>query len=319
MNEKTKFILGTMTFGPQVKEDEAKQMVRLFLDAGYRELDTAYGYNNGVTEEILGRIMNEFSIADYSLAAKVNPIITGRLDAASINMQFSESLSRLSRDSVDILYLHYPDPGTPVENTLKACSELYGQGKFKEFGLSNFPAWMVVDVWHICNNNGWPLPKVYQGLYNGLSRKAESELFPALKKLGMRFYAYNPLAGGILTGKYKDYTENPSLGRFTIKPSYRDRYWKKSFFDAMNILASTCRNEEITLVEAAYRWLIYHSEMDNQNGDGIIVGASSLRQLEQNLNAPEKGPLPSSIIEAFDNAWEETRAESPEYYRLITK
>ena len=82
---------------------------------------------------------------------------------------------------------------------------------------------MVVDIWHICKN-GWLQPTVYQGRYNGLSRNVELELFPAIRKLGIRFYAYNPLAGGMLTGKHLNYEELPQQGRFARLQSYRDRY-----------------------------------------------------------------------------------------------
>lgn len=319
MNQKINLILGTMTFGPQVNEEAAKKMLDVFLESGHSEIDTAYVYNDGSSEEILGHILKNKPRDSFRVATKVNPRITGRLDADAINMQFSESLRRLSIESADILYLHFPDPSTPIEITLAACAELHRQGKFRELGLSNFPAWLVVDIWHVCKNNGWPVPTVYQGVYNALSRKVEEELFYALSKLGIRFYAYNPLAGGILAGKYKDFNEIPSPGRFTQRPNYKDRYWKKSFFDALEILLAVCSEENVKLVEAAFRWLTFHSQLDEGEGDGILLGASSLDQLEQNLIAVGNGPLPESILSAFDDAWEETKAESPAYFRFSTK
>jgi aflatoxin B1 aldehyde reductase len=319
MSKKIKLILGTMTFGPQVNQEDADLMINKFIESGYSEIDTAYVYNEGSSELILGNSLKNKPKDSYSIATKVNPRITGKLDSEAINMQFSESLRRLSKKSIDILYLHFPDPHTPIEITLEAVAKLYNQSKFKELGLSNFPAWLVVDIWHICKKNGWPAPTVYQGMYNGLSRKAEDELFPALRRLGMRFYAYNPLAGGILTGKYKDYNEIPSPGRFTHRPNYKDRYWKKSFFDALEILFSFCNDENIKLVEAAYRWLAFHSHLNNRQGDGILIGASRLEQLEENIAVIDKGPLPDNILSAFDKAWQETKAESPEYFRFSTK
>ena len=311
-------ILGTMTFGPQVDEDTAQKMLDVFLASGHNEIDTAYVYNDGSSEEILGNILKNKSRNSYHVATKVNPRVTGKLDADAINMQFTESLRRLSVDSADVLYLHFPDPSTPIEVTLAACAQLYRQGKFLELGLSNFPAWLVVDIWHICKSNGWPVPTVYQGVYNAFSRKVEDELFDALRRLGIRFYAYNPLAGGIMAGKYKDYNEMPSPGRFTYRPNYKDRYWKKSFFDALEILFSVCGKEGVKMVDAAYRWLAFHSCMDGGDGDGILLGASRLEQLEQNLTAIGNGPLPGSILSAFDDAWEETKAESPAYFRFST-
>ncbi|WP_353894441.1 aldo/keto reductase [Proteinivorax hydrogeniformans] len=319
MGNKFKLILGTMTFGPQANQEEAKKMTKHFIEKGYLEIDTAYVYNEGQSEKFLGEALQHTRHAGLSLATKVNPRVTGKLDAEAVKTQFSKSLERLKMDKVDTLYLHFPDLYTPVEEALKACAELYGKRKFKQLGLSNFPAWMVVDIWHLCKKNGWPAPKIYQGVYNGLSRKAENELFPAIRRLGIRFYAYNPLAGGILSGKYAKYTENPEAGRFTYRPNYMDRYWKESFFEAYSLLNNRCKEEGIPIVEAAYRWLMHHSLLDAKEGDGILIGASRIEQLEQNLDVANKGPLPQTILDAFELAWEDTKSESPEYFRFITK
>lgn len=319
MSDNIKLILGTMTFGPQVDKMDAEKMVNKFIKSGYYEIDTAFVYNNGSSEEILGNALKDVPKNKYSIATKVNPRITQRLDGEAINMQICESLRRLSLEAVDILYLHFPDPNTPIENTLEACAELYQKNKFKELGLSNFPAHMVVDVYSICKKNGWPIPTVYQGVYNGLSRKAESELFPTIRKLKMRFYAYNPLAGGILSGRYSKYTDNPDPGRFTYRSNYMNRYWKESYFEAYSLINNQCKEEGITIIEAAYRWLIYHSLLDSKHGDGVIVGASKLEQLEQNLDIGKSGPLPQTIVDTFEQGWKKTKIDSPEYYRFVTE
>lgn len=304
-----------MTFGPQVDLDGGRAMVQRFLEAGHSEIDTAYVYNGGDTERYLGTILANEPAARARIATKVNPRITGRLDAEAVFTQLNESLARLQRDSVDLLYLHFPDPATPIENTLEACAELHAQGKFSALGLSNFPAWEVVHVWHTCKQRGWPRPEVYQGLYNALSRNVEPELIPALRSLGIRFYAYNPLAGGILAGKYSKYAEDPAPGRFTFRPNYRQRYWKETFFEALGIISENCAQVGISLVEAAYRWLAFHSALDGQKGDGVIIGASSLPQLDQNLATFQQDQLPKQIVAAFDTAWDEARSESPGYFR----
>ena len=291
-------------------------MVDTFLNSGYKELDTAYVYNEGETERILGDILSSNDRATY-IATKVNPRITGKLDDNAVFTQFNESLKRMNKETVDLLYFHFPDPATPIESALKAFVDLYKQGKVKELGLSNFPAWMVVDIYHKCKENGWPTPSVYQGMYNGLSRKVENELFLALRELGMRFYAFNPLAGGLLSGKYNNFKENPSHGRFTLRPNYQDRYWKKSFFDALSTLTEKCKELGIPVAEAAYRWLAYHSQLDQSKGDGIIIGASKVNHLEQNIAANEKGELPEIIVDAFEEAWLEAKSDSPDYFRYI--
>jgi len=314
-----KLILGTMNFGPQVDLKESKEMIRYFLDAGYIELDTAYVYNGGDTERILGEVLEISDTPAYSLATKVNPRITGKLDEDSITAQLEESLRRLRKECVDLMYLHFPDPDTELEETLSACAKLYNRGLFKELGLSNYPAWQVVDAWHICKAHDWPEPKVYQGLYNGLSRQVEPELFPALRRCGIRFYAYNPLAGGILAGKYREYSQEPEPGRFTVRPNYRERYWKKSFFEAMHTLDEACKNEGVPLVEAAFRWLAFHSALDAAQGDGILIGASRHGQLEQNLSSISSGGLPDSVVDVFEAAWVVAKSDSPDYFRVPDK
>jgi aflatoxin B1 aldehyde reductase len=314
-----KLVLGTMTFGPQVTPEVSEEMVRHFLALGHCEIDAAYVYNEGDTERILGVVLDKPDMPACSLATKVNPRITGKLDEVSITAQLEESLRRMRKNSVDILYLHFPDPSTDLEETLAACAKLHERGLFRELGMSNFPAWQAVDAWHICKARGWPTPTVYQGLYNGLSRKVEAELFPALRELGMRFYAYNPLAGGILAGKHAEFLEEPEPGRFTHRPNYKDRYWKESFFAAMHALTAACEAEEVSLVAAAFRWLAYHSALDADAGDGILIGASRLSQLEQNIKAIEMGPLPESIGEAFEVAWGAAMPDSPDYFRVAKK
>ncbi len=319
MENKIKLILGTMNFGPQVSEEDSLKMVKQFLTSGNKELDAAYVYNNGDTEMILGSVLSNLTTKDFSIATKVHPRITGKLDGTAVNLQFSESLKRLGSDKVDILYFHFPDAVTPVEDALKSMNTLYEEGKFKEFGLSNFPAWMVVDIWHKCKRNGWLCPSVYQGRYNALSRNVEPELIPALRQLNMRFYAYNPLAGGMLTGKHMSFDEQPQQGRFARLQSYRKRYWKKTYFEAVNMVTAKCREYNIEPVEAAYRWLVNNSLLDGREGDGLIVGASSMIQLEQNMSTLQKGSLPQPVIDVLDIAWSEAKVESPEYFEFFKK
>lgn len=308
-------VLGTMTFGESVFAPNVGRFVETFLDEGYKELDTAYVYNEGRCETLLGEVLPELR-RPYKISTKVNPRITGKLNAEAAYVQLNESLKRLGISSVDKLYLHFPDPVTPVVSVLEACSNLYQEGKFKELGLSNFPAWMVADVWHICNKNGWVRPTVFEGIYNPLTRKAEAELNACLNHFGMRFYAFNPLAGGLLTGRYERFEDVPSDGRFTHRPNYQNRYWKKSYFDAVDIIRTECEKESITTIEATYRWLACHSMLNAQRGDAIIIGASKLNHLKQNMESVKAGPLPDNIVNAFEKAWQISKADSCEYFTL---
>ena len=312
-----KIVLGTMNFGPQLDTEASREMVKSFLTTGNREMDTAYVYNNGDTENILGEILPELDPRSYEIATKVHPRITGKLDRETILMEFNESLRRMKRDSVDLLYFHFPDGKTPIDEALETVAELHRQGKIKELGLSNYPAWQVIDIAYKCDKIGCPRPKVYQGMYNALCRNVDPELFPAIRSLGMRFYAFNPLAGGLLTGKHHHFEDAPEPGRFARLKSYRDRYWKHSYFDAIDQIKQACEAEGVPMVEAAYRWLVNHSHMVSDKNDGILLGASKQEQLLQNLEAAKKGSLSDGIVSAMDEAWEMAKPDSPAYFKFI--
>lgn len=308
-------ILGTMTFGESVFSPEVEKFIRTFLDAGYNELDTAYVYNEGNCERMLGEVLPVLN-RPFRIATKVNPRISGKLDGEAAYKQLNESLDRMNLESVDTVFLHFPDPATPVISVLEAMADLHNQGKFTELGLSNFPAWMVTDVWHICDQHGWVKPTVFEGIYNPLTRKAETELNDCLNHFGMRFYAYNPMCGGLLTGRYGAYEDEPTDGRFTHRPNYQKRYWKKSFFDAVEIIKSAAEKHGFTSIEATYRWLAYHSMLNGDRGDAILIGASKLGHLQQNMDTLKSGPLPEDVVGAFEQAWSVTKGDSPEYFTL---
>lgn len=310
-----KAVFGTMNFGQQIFGDDAVNMLETFVSSGGVELDTAYVYNEGLCEKLLGECFSVVDVKQLKVATKVNPRVTGRLDYKSVCNQLNKSLARMQLKKVDLLYLHFPDPNIPIEETLRACAVLYDQGKFAELGVSNFPLSLIADMMPICDRLGCPRPTVFEGVYNVLSRKAERELLPTLDNLGMRFYAYNPLAGGMLTGRYTDFAEKPEEGRFSLRPGYQGRYWKESYFEAIRSIASACTEYEIPVAEAAYRWLANHSQMNNERGDGVIIGASRINQLEQNINALRGLPLPDDLVQVLDSAWLLTERDAPEYYR----
>lgn len=308
-------ILGTMTFGESVFSPDVEKFISAFLDAGYDELDTAYVYNEGNCEKLLGEVLpglNRF----FKIATKVNPRISGKLDADAAYKQVNESLERLKLKSVDTVFLHFPDPMTPVESVLYAMADLHDQGRYRELGLSNFPAWMVADVWHICDKHGWVKPTVFEGVYNPLTRKAEIELNDCLNAYGLRFYAYNPTCGGLLTGKYAKYEEAPTDGRFTHRPNYQKRYWKESYFKAVEIIKKAADEAGSNIIDVTYRWLTYHSMLNGDRGDAILIGASKLDHLLQNMKTVKAGPLPENVVSAFEKAWEITKGDSPEYFTL---
>lgn len=317
--EAKNLLLGTITFGQQTDVDQAREMINIALDAGIREIDSAYVYNEGECEMILGTILKDIQRDRFRVATKVNPRITGKLDREAITMQQEESLRRLNIDYSDVMYLHFPDPFTPIEETLDACDDLYRKGLFKELGLSNYHVDQIDEIVKICEEKYEMKPTVFEGVYNAFSRNVEEELLPCIREHGMRFTAYNPLAGGMLTGKHKSFEEKPTEGRFAVRASYQKRYWKKEFFEGADIIREACEKEGIVMADAALRWLEFHSDIASGYDDGVIVGSSRPSQLAANLESIEHGELPDTVLEAFDRAWEVCREVAPPYYRTVGK
>jgi len=244
-------------------------------------------------------------------------------------------MQRLGVDCMDIYYLHQADAKTDIADTLQGIKELHEQGKFKEFGLSNFPAWMVADIWHRCKDMGMVLPTVYQGMYNVITRALEPAVVAVCREYGLRLFAYNPLAGGLLSGRYATMQDmqNATEGRFSSEfdnafskkfkagKLYQLRYSKQPIFDGIGVLmkaleevnAGKPAEEKITMVDVALRWMLHHSYLIK--GDGIILGFSKTHQLQANLAAWHGGPLPQQLVEACDLAWEMAKPVAESYFR----
>ncbi|XP_051895474.1 aflatoxin B1 aldehyde reductase member 3 [Pristis pectinata] len=321
MSVRPSTILGTMEFGRRADAEQSALIVKAFMESGHVELDGAFMYTEGRAEQIIGSLGLGQRV---KIATKVNPWDGKSLKAESVRCQLNTSLERLQRKSVEILYLHAPDHGTPVEETLAACQELHQQGKFKELGLSNYASWEVAEIYSICKHNNWILPTIYQGMYNATTRQVEVELIPCLRHLGMRFYAYNPLAGGLLTGKYQfeDKYEKQPTGRFfgnNWAEAYRNRYWKEHHFRAIDLVKKAIDETygcgKTSLTSAALRWMYHHSKLQGDLGDAVILGISTLEQFQQNLAASVEGPLASTVIDAFNEAWNLVAHDCPNYFR----
>ncbi|XP_056323827.1 aflatoxin B1 aldehyde reductase member 4-like [Danio aesculapii] len=314
-------LLGTMTFGGRVDAHMSAQLVRVFLERGHNELDTALMYNDGQAESIIGGMQLPETVR---IATKANPWEGKTLKPDSVRSQLESSLKRLHRQTVQIFYLHAPDHQNPIQDTLQACNQLHKEGKFKELGLSNYASWEVAEIYSICKHNNWVLPTVYQGMYNATTRQVETELLPCLRYFGIRFFAYNPLAGGLLTGKYhyEDKDGAQPVGRFfgnNRAGAYRDRYWKESHFQGIDgvhkALESAYGSEKPSLTSAAIRWMYHHSHLKGDQGDGVIIGLSSMEQLNENLTAAAEGPLKQEVVDAFKHAWDLVAHECPNYFR----
>lgn len=163
-------------------------------------------------------------------------------------------------------------------------------------------------------------------MYNALTRNIEPELLPALRRYGLDVVVYNPLAGGLLSGKIrsKDMEVAPTEGRFsdTAKSGrlYRDRYFKESTFRALEVVEKAVGEAGLGMAEVAFRWVVHHSALNVKGGnDGVIIGVSSVKQLEENLDHLEKRPLPEEVVKALDEAWKISKSESVNYWHKELK
>lgn len=326
-NKRVRVILGLLTFGPPETEyhgtrvtslDDFNRCLDYFQSRGYNEVDTARQYVKGQQEAWTKKA--NWQSRGLSLATKCYPEQPGWHSKASIREILTTSLQELGTEQVDIFYLHAPDRSISFEETLKACNDLYLEGKFKRLGLSNYAAWEVAEIWNIAGIKGYVKPTIYQAMYNALTRAIEDELIPCCKKYSIDLVVYNPLAGGVLSGKYKS-KEVPTEGRFAqtdprIGTMYRDRYFKDTNFEALRLIEPVADKHNLTLLEIAFRWCVHHSKLSISDGsDGIVIGVSSLNQLESNLTNIEKGPLPEDVVEVLDQAWSSTKATCPLYWR----
>jgi aflatoxin B1 aldehyde reductase len=270
-------------------------------------LDTAYYYGNTKTEQILGEILMNKKV---KIATKANPWfnndftngILGQLSPDNIERQLYTSLKNLKKDNVDIFYLHSPDHETPINDTLIKCEELWRKEKFNIFGLSNYSKNQVDEIINLSENLSIK-PKIYQGMYNLISRKVE-EIFPLLDDNNIEFWAYNPLAGGLLTGKYiNDINENC---RFKNNEIYQNIFWKNEIIENMKDF-----NKLSNKIEYSYLWLKNYSKL--RDNDKIIIGISTINQLKYNLQVFNENKLiTNDVLQILNNI--HNSDHSPNYY-----
>lgn len=311
--EVSRLCMGTMTFGGQADEAAAATMVDACLEAGINFFDTANVYTQGQSEEILGRILKGRR-DQVVLATKVSlqkgdgPGVNG-LSRTAITRAVEESLKRLQTDYLDLYYMHAPDYDTPLEETLAVMGELVRAGKVRYVGASNYASWQMCRMQWLAEGEGIPKVTVTQPMYNLLTRGIEAEFLPMCKELGLSTVVYNPLAGGLLTGKHQRQAPEAG-GRFDKMANYRERYWYDTNFDAVEELAAACDAAGRSMVSTAFGWLLHHTA-----ADCLIVGASRLEQLQENLKAAGDGPLSENLLAACERAWDRVRGVSAKYNR----
>ena len=304
---------GTMTFGSQADEASAQRIMDRCLDGGVNFIDTANVYNKGLSETIVGKTLKGRR-DKVILASKVRgkmgdgPNESG-LSRPAILKAVEESLRRLQTDYLDLYYLHQPDYDVRIEESLEAMDCLVRSGKVRYPASSNYSGWQVCQMLWIAEKNGYRPAVVTQPMYNLLARGMEQEYVPMCKEFGISTVVYNPLAGGMLTGKQKREAPLPGT-RFDNNQMYLSRYWYDTYFDAVEELVEIARKAGRSPVSLVLNWLLHHSA-----ADCVILGASRLEQLDENLKAMEEGPLPADAVAACNEVWLKVRGVTPQYNR----
>jgi aryl-alcohol dehydrogenase-like predicted oxidoreductase len=309
----SRLCFGTMTLGKPLDQSGTNEIIQRCLDVGINFFDTANMYNAGVAETLLGEALKGHR-DKIVLASKVffkmgdAPDQHG-LSRKAILRAIDESLARLQTDYLDLYYLHAPDHTVSVEESLEAMETLVQQGKVRYPACSNYAGWEVVQMLGLCRDHGWHAPYVSQPMYNLLARGIEQEYLAMCKAFSVSTVVYNPLAGGLLTGKHRQGTYTPGT-RFDSNKLYQDRYWHTQYFNAVEQLRQIADGANRSLVSLALSWLLHHTI-----SDVVILGASSMTQLNENLVAAEEGPLADDVLKACDHVWHDLRGPLPVYNR----
>jgi aryl-alcohol dehydrogenase-like predicted oxidoreductase len=308
----TEICLGTMTFGHQCDEKTSFAIMDRSADRGVTFIDTADVYpvppspeTAGRTEEIVGAWL-QGKRSKYVLATKCRMRVgTGPNDEGLSRKHVIEacedSLRRLRTDVIDLYQTHSFDPDTPQEETLAALDQLVRQGKVRYIGCSNYAAWQIATALGISAARGLARFDCLQPRYNLLYREIETEHLPLCRDQGLGVIAYNPLAGGFLSGKYRGTDEKPPSGtRFTLGKTgdlYRDRYWQQAQFEAVEELRKFFQPRGKSLVQVAIAWVLAQPGVTS-----AIVGASRPEQLDDTLAAVDL-KLDKEEMEACNLAW----------------
>ncbi len=310
----SRICLGTMTFGNQCDEDASRAILDHALELGITFIDTADMYpasgpdSAGETERIIGRWMTgrrDEVVLATKFFAPMGPQRWQRGGGRRHIMEAVEgSLRRLGTDTIDLYQIHFPDRTTPTDETLGALEDLIRQGKVHYIGCSNFPAWMLAralgrsEVLRVARYD------CVQPRYNLLFRSFERDLFELCLDENVGVIAYNPLAGGLLTGKHR--REAPEAGsRFTLAGGqgdrYKERYWNDRLHDAVDALRPLAAEAGISMAQLAIAWVLEHPAIT-----APIVGATRPAQLDDAAAAVTSG-LDAGLKAALDDLTDEFR------------
>ena len=304
----SRLCLGTMTFGLQCDEPASFAILDRAAAGGISFLDTADVYPLGGTRETVGRTEEILGLwlrgrrHDFVLATKCSGATSARpwdrgASRKHILDAIDDSLRRLGTDYVDLYQIHHPDAATPMDETLRALDDVVRAGKARYLGCSNYQAYQVARA--IGRSETLALARFdsIQPRYNLLFRQIEREILPMSREEGMGVIPYNPLAGGLLSGKHRR-DAGPTAGtRFTLGTAarrYQERYWREREFATVEALRPLAAEAGMSMVQLAVAWVLAHPAIT-----APIVGASRAEQLDDVLAAADK-ELPSDLKTRLD-------------------
>ena len=277
--------MGTMTFGDEADKRESAAMFNRCRDAGINFFDCANAYSQGVAEEILGELMSgsrdELVITSKGWGQMGTDINAKGSSRRNIIGSLEASLKRLQTSYIDIYFLHQFDPYTPLEESLGTLNDLVTQGKIRYIGVSNFAAWQVAKALGVSALHDWHSIQCIQPMYNLVKRQAEVEILPLAQSENVSVVSYNPLGGGLLTGKYGQKIE-PSDSRLGRVEFYGKRYGDDWMIDAAMKFVAFARENNLNPVSLAVSWAAAHPGIT-----APIIGARNVGQLKDSLQSIE--------------------------------
>lgn len=266
--------LGTMMFGGRCDEAEADRILGVAVDAGVNFVDTAAMYGDGLTEEILGRIMKGGRREKLFLTTKVHQGV----DRASIVSSIDESLQRMQTDYVDLYLIHWPVEGMKPTEIMEALNTVVESGKTRYVGCCNFPAWLLAHHNAIAAENGWARLINNQVAYNIIERGVELEIFPQAVAEKISITAYRSLIQGLLTGKYRWGQPVPANTRGQTSPHIIT--WLSQYGESVDRFINFAEERGITPTTLAVAWVRHAKPIT-----APIIGVSALTQLEEALES----------------------------------
>jgi aryl-alcohol dehydrogenase-like predicted oxidoreductase len=295
--------LGSMNFGSSTGEVEARAIIDMAVDAGVNMIDTANIYVGGESERIVGEALARSGRRDrVVLATKVHvPMdpddpLSGGNHRRHVIEQCEASLRRLGTDWIDVYYVHRPSTQVPIDETLRALTDLVRSGKVRYLGTSSFAAWQIVEALWAAKEHGLDRFDVDQTPYHLLDRRVERELLPMAETYGLGVALWSPLAGGMLTGKYRRDEPHPPDSRLGAEPEsdWSRRHLTSRAYEVVDELVAVAAELDRTPTQVALAWGVHHPAVTT-----TVLGARDRAQLTDQLGAIEV-VLTSEHLERLD-------------------